>query len=87
MSEPPEATPRQVLYALVAGGFVVVVAILTIAAAGAGLVPAWWSVVLAAGILIGAIWMTANWRDTGRVLSVAIGLFVAWLVGTLMLAS
>lgn len=85
MSEEP--TPRQVLYALVAGGFVVVVAVLTIGGAAAGLVPTWWSATLALGIAIGATWMAQNWRKTAAVLLVAIGLFVVWLVGTLALAA
>lgn len=83
----PEPTPRQVLYALVAAGFVVVVVILTIGAAAAGLVPMWWSGVLAVAIAMGATWIAQNWRRTGAVLLVAIGLFVVWLVGTLMLAT
>lgn len=82
----PETTPRQVLYALVAGGFVVVVVILTIGAAAAGLVPTWWSSVLALALALGATWIAQNWRHTAAVLSVAIGLFVVWLVGTLILA-
>lgn len=81
-----EPTPRQVLYALVAGGFVVVVAILTIGAAVAALVPPWWSSVLAVAIVVAAVWMSFQWRRTGPVLMAAIGLFVVWLVGTLILA-
>jgi hypothetical protein len=84
MSEP---TPRQVLYALVAAGFVVVVVILTIGAAAAGLVPTWWSVVLGVTVIAGAVWMTLNWRRTGPVLLVAIAIFVMWLVGTLAVAT
>ncbi len=87
MSERPEPTPRQVLYALVAAGFVIVVAILTVAAASAGLVPTWWSVVLGVGIAVAGAWMAKNWRSTGPVLLIAIALFVAWLVGTLLLAA
>lgn len=81
-----EPTPRQILYALVAGGFVVVVVILTIGAAAAGLVPTWWSGLLALAIALGAVWIAQNWRQTGAVLAVAMGLFLAWLVGTLILA-
>jgi len=81
-----EPTPRQVLYALVAGGFVIVVAILTIGGAMAGLVPAWWSVVLGLLIAIAAIWIAFRWRRTGPVLLIAIGLFLVWMVGTLALA-
>jgi hypothetical protein len=80
-------TPRQVLYALVAGGFVVVVAILTIGSAAAGLVPTWWSGILALLIALSATWIAQSWRRTGSVLLVAIGLFVVWMVGTLALAT
>ncbi|HEU4895884.1 MAG TPA: hypothetical protein VFT85_08610 [Acidimicrobiia bacterium] len=80
-------TPRQVLYALVAGGFVVVVAILTIGSAAAGLVPTWWSGVLAFLIALTATWIAQSWRRTGAVLLAAIGLFVIWMVGTLALAT
>jgi hypothetical protein len=83
----PELSPRQVLYALVAAGFVVVVAILTIGAAAAGLVPTWWSSLLAIGIVLVGTWTAQNWRSTKVVLVLAIGLFVAWLVGTLILAT
>lgn len=82
----PATTQRQVLYALVAAGFVLVVIILTIGAAMSGLVPAWWSVVLAASITSSSVWIGRNWRRTGAVLSIAIGLFLVWLVGTLALA-
>ena len=83
MSEP---TPRQVLYALVAGGFVLVVVILTNGAAAAGLVPTWWTVTLAVASAATGIWMALNWRRTGPVLLAGIGLFVAWTIGTLLLA-
>jgi len=83
---PPQPTPRQVLYALVAAGFVVVVMILTIGAAAAGLAPTWWSGSLALAITLAATWIAQNWRKTGSVLLVAIGLFVVWLVGTLLFA-
>ncbi len=84
MSEEP--TPRQVLYALVAGGFLVIVAVLTVGGAAAGLVPTWWSGLLAVGVAVGAFWGAKNWRKTVGVLSVAIGLFIVWLIGTLALA-
>lgn len=83
MSEP---SPRQVLYALVAGGFLVVVAILIVGAAVAGLVPAWWSVVMAAALVAIAIWSAINWRRTAPVLLVSIGLLVIWAAGTLIVA-
>lgn len=82
-----EPTPRQVLYALVAGGFLVVVAVLTIGGAAAGLVPMWWSGTLAVAIVLGGTWMALNWRRTATILLLAIGLFLVWLVGTLILAS
>ncbi|MGD2043807.1 MAG: hypothetical protein PVJ28_09180 [Acidimicrobiia bacterium] len=85
MSE--ETTPRQVLYALVAAGFVIVVVILTIGAASAGLVPTWWSAVLAFTIALASTWMAQNWRRTGQTLLIAIGIFLFWMVGTLVLAS
>lgn len=83
----PETTPRQVLYALVAAGFVLVVAILTIGGASAGLVPTWWSGVLALFIALVGTWMAQNWRRTGPVLLLAIGLFLVWMAGTLILAA
>ena len=82
-----EATPRQVLYGLVAGGFIVVVIVLTIGAASAGLVPAWWSATLALVMALAGTWMARNWRRTGPVLLLAIGIFVLWMVGTLLLAT
>lgn len=82
-----EPTPRQVLYGLVSGAFIVVVAILTIGGASAGLVPTWWSGVLALAIALSGTWIAANWRRTAEVLLTAIGLFLVWLVGTLILAT
>jgi len=81
-----EPTPRQILYALVAGGFVMVVAILTIGGASAALVPAWWSVALGLLIALAGAWIALRWRRTGPVLLLAIGLFLVWMVGTLALA-
>lgn len=83
----PETTSRQVLYALVSAGFVAVVVILTIGAASAGLVPTWWSGLLAISIVLTATWIAQNWRSTMLVLAVAIGLFLMWMVGTLILAT
>jgi hypothetical protein len=84
MSEP---TPRQVLYALVAVGFVLVVVILTIGGVVAGLVPAWWSAVMGLTIASTATYIAQNWRRTGPVLVLAIGVLVMWMVGTLILAT
>lgn len=84
MSDP---TPRQVLYGLVAAGFVLVVVILVVAGAAAGLVPTWWSATLAFLVAGGGTWMAQNWRRTGPLLLIAIGLFVVWMVGTVILAT
>lgn len=84
MSEP---SPRQVLYALVAGGFVVVVGILIGGAAVAGLVPGWWTIVTTLVAISVAVWSAINWRRTAVVLALAIGLFLAWAIGTLILAA
>lgn len=82
MSEP---TPRQVLYALVASGFLIVVAVLVIGAASAGLVPTWWSITMTVLVVGAGVWASFEWRRTPRLLMVAIGLFVVWTVGTLLL--
>ena len=81
-----EATPRQILYGMVAAGFVLVVAVLTGGAASAGLVPAWWSWTMAVLTAVAAAFTALSWRRTGPVLGLTIGLFVAWTVGTLILA-
>ncbi|MGH8942622.1 MAG: hypothetical protein ACRDWF_07390 [Acidimicrobiia bacterium] len=83
MSEP---SPRQVLYALVAAGCLALVAILVAGGAVAGLVPPWWSIVMAVGLLLIAIWSRLNWRRTAPVLLVSIGLLVIWMIGTLIVA-
>ena len=83
MSEP---SPRQVLYALVAGGFDLVVAILVIGAAVAGLVPAWWTALIGVAVVAVATWSAFNWRRTAPVLLAAIGLFLTWAIGTLLTA-
>lgn len=81
-----DPSERQVLYALVSGGFLVVVAVLVAGAALAGLVPIWWSMVSALATLGVAAFSMSFWRNTGAVLAMSIGLFVAWVVGTLLLA-
>lgn len=81
-----EATPRQVLYALVAGGFVAVVFALVIGAAASGLVPLWWTLSMSASIVAAGVYMAFRWRRTVAVLSLSIVLFVIWTVGTLLLA-
>ena len=84
MSEP---TPRQVLYALVAGGFLVIVIVLIVGAAVAGLVPAWWTLVAGVAWVTVTVWSAVYWRRTGRLLIVSIGLLVLWFAVTLMVAA
>ena len=81
-----EPTPRQVLYVLVAGGFLIVAGVLTVGAAITGLVPVWWTVAISILLAVAAVWSGLNWRKTGPVLLLAIGLFLAWTVGTLLLS-
>lgn len=81
MSQP---TPRQVLYALVAGGFLLVVAVLTTGGAVSGIAPAWWTIVMAVLLVAAGVWTALNWRRTAVVLLIAIGLFLVWMVGTLV---
>ncbi len=83
MSEP---TPRQVLYSLVAGGFLVVVAILIVGGAIAGLVPVWWTATMSILVVVIGAWSVLNWRRTAPVLLLAIGLFLFWAIGTLITA-
>lgn len=80
-----EATPRQVLYALVAAGFVGVTLVLTVGAATAGLTPVWWSVTSGLALLAVSVYLLARWRRTVTALGLAIGLLVAWVVGTLVI--
>lgn len=84
MSSQP--TPRQVLYALVAGGFVLIVIVLTIGGAVAGVVPDWWSLSMAMAIVAGGGWIAWNWRRTVPALVIGIGLFLIWMIGTLLVA-
>ena len=81
-----EPTPRQVLYALVAGGFWAIVVVLVVGSAVAGLVPVWWTVTMATLTALGGVWSAINWRRTGPVLLLSIGLLVIWTVGTLLVA-
>ena len=83
MSEP---TPRQVLYGLVSAGFWLVTLILTAGAAMAGLIPPWWTWTLTVLLAVSGVWMGVRWRRTGPVLLVSIGLFVVWMVGTLIVS-
>lgn len=81
-----EASERQVLYALVAGGFLAIVGVLIAFAQAVGLVPGWWTALAGVGWLATAVVVVIQWRRTGRVLLVTIGLFVAWTVGTLVVS-
>jgi hypothetical protein len=81
-----EPSPRQVLYALVAGGLVIVVGVLIGGAAVAGLVPLWWTLASSLAVISIGAWSALNWRRTAVVLIAAIGLFVGWAIGTLILA-
>ncbi len=85
-SESAPPTERQVLYALVAAGFVAVVAVLVFGAAFAGLVPTWWTV-LGGAATVGVGGLSAlRWRETRVVLLSSILLFLAWTVGTLLVS-
>jgi hypothetical protein len=79
-----EPTPRQVLYALVSGGLVVVVVVLVIGAGVAGLVPVWWTALSGAMTLLWAVWTASHWRRTAVVLAGSIGLLAMWAVVTLL---
>lgn len=81
-----EPTERQVLYALVGVGFMVIVGVLVVFAQVVGLVPTWWTGVAATAWLGSAALVAVQWRRTGRVLLVTIGLFIGWTVGTLVVA-
>jgi hypothetical protein len=74
-----------VLYALVAGGFIVVVGVLVVGAAVAGLVPTWWTIVMTVAVVASALWAALRWQKTGPALAVSIGLLVFWVIGTLLL--
>ena len=82
-----EPTPRQVLYALVAAGFLAVVGILIVGASMAGIVPGWWTSV--AGIIWVATtaYCAARWRRTSQVLGLSIVLFAVWVGVTLLVAN
>ena len=82
MSEP---TPRQVLYALVAAGFVALTLVLAVAAAAAGLTPVWWTVAAVAAIVVVTAYLVFRWRRTVPALGLAIGLLVVWVIGTLVI--
>lgn len=79
-----QPSERQVLYALVGSGFLVVTAVLVIGAAVAGLVPTWWTVICAATLVAVTAVVALRWKDTRTVLSLTILLFLGWTVGTLL---
>lgn len=83
MSDP---TPRQVLYALVAGGFLLVVLVLVVGAAVSGLVPVWWSVVAAISWAAATTWSALSWRRTVPVIALSMAFFLIWVVVTLFVA-
>ncbi|HVR77958.1 MAG TPA: hypothetical protein VMS99_06145 [Acidimicrobiia bacterium] len=64
-----------------------VVALLIVAGAVTGLVPAWWTAILGGSLMLLAIWSGYNWRRTGPVLLGSIGFFVIWTIGTLIVAT
>ena len=78
-----EPSPRQVLYALVAAGFLLVVMILVIGAAVAGLTPPWWTATMSTLVIVAGVWCGLHWRRTGPVLLGSIAIFLLWAIGTL----
>ena len=80
MSEPTE---RQVLYALVAAGWLVIVAVLAAVAAVVGLSPVAWTIAFAVMWIGAAVFGASHWRRTSRLLAVSLLVFVVWVVGTL----
>ena len=81
-----EPTPRQVLYGLVAGLFVAVVVVLVVGSAAAGFTPAWWTMVMGVLSIVVIATLILRWRQTALALSLSIGLFLVWAVGTLMVS-
>lgn len=75
----PEPTPRQLLYAVVAGGFHLVVGVLAIASVP--LAPTWWTIVVAIVWLAAALVIGLNWRRTALALALSLAGFAAWTVG------
>ena len=77
-------TERQVLYALVAAAWFIVVAVLAFVAAVVGLSPAGWTIAFACAWLAAAIVGVAQWRRTSRLLALSLLVFVLWAAGTLL---
>ncbi len=73
---------RQVLYGLVSAGFAVVVLVLLVAASS--VVPGWWTVFMSIALTVAVGLGASDWRRTTRLLTVSVGLFLLWLVGTLL---
>lgn len=51
-----------------------------------GVVPGWWTAVMGILVVTSGVWTALRWRQTGQVLALSIGLFVLWLVGTLLVS-
>lgn len=83
MSGPDDPTPRQVLYALVSAGFWLVVLVLVVGAAVTGAVPVWWTAVMGLALAASGAWGALNWRRTGPILLIGIGLLAVWVIGSL----
>ena len=77
-------TERQVLYALVAAAWFIVVAVLAIVAAVVGLSPAVWTIAFSCAWLVAAVVGFARWRRTSRLLALSLLVFVLWAAGTLL---
>lgn len=76
---------RRVLYALVAAGFTLVVAVLAIAAIVYAIGPGWWSWATLGLLAVLAGVGAVRWRRTGFVLGSSVGVFVVWTIGVLAL--
>ena len=79
VESPSEATsPRQLLYAMVAGGFHLIVGVLGWGSASLG--PGWWNVTVLAVWSVLTVVLVLRWRRTGLVLGLSMLEFVAWTV-------
>lgn len=78
-----EPSPRQLLYAMVAAGFHIVVGVLVIGSAP--LAPTWWTATMVMVWIVVAGILARRWRHTGLVLAVSLGGFIAWTVGAAVL--
>lgn len=78
-----EPSPRQLLYAMVAAGFHVVVGVLVIGSAP--LAPPWWTTTMVLLWIVIAGTLALRWRRTVLALSVSLGGFIAWTVGAAVL--